>query len=215
MPDSRRKGLPPGVLTRLDGRVKILLLLLACFASQYLPLAWLAGWVVFLACLIATPDVRRGQVGAMLRAGVVYILFWLAMTIGSDVALGGTWTQALAGAVPLGLRLLALTLTGIVYMGVSMPLETGRAVSWFLFPFFGERAWKPALLVALTAWYLPLTLRLAGQVRAGMRARGLALPRYRRAFLMVGASLRILERTASELSVGLASRRLDDWRSWR
>lgn len=215
MADSRRKSPPPGMLARLDGRLKILLMLAACFAGQYLPLGWLAVWVGILGCLLAVPDVRRGRVRGMLRAGVVYILFWLAMTVGSHVAMGGAWRESALDAIPLGLRLLALTLTGIVYIGVSMPLETGRAVAWFLHPLLGRRAWKPALLVALTAWFLPLTLRLAGQVRAGMRARGLRLPWRRRAFLLVGTSLRILERIASELAVGITSRRLDDWRSWQ
>jgi biotin transport system permease protein len=102
----------------------------------------------------------------------------------------------------------------MAFVGLTTPMETGRAAAWFLRPFLGHAAWKPALCIALTAWFLPLTMRLSGQVRSGMRSRGLRLPWRRRVILLVGASLRILEKTAGEVAVGLASRRLDDWRSW-
>lgn len=150
----------------------------------------------------------------MLRSGLVFIAFWLAMTAGSDWVLGKGAGKAIVAALPLCGRLLALTLVGVVFVGLSSPLETGRAAAWFMRPLLGRRVWKPALGIALTAWFLPLTLRVAGEVRAGLRARGLTLPLWKRLFLMAGAGLRILERTAGELAVGLASRRLDDWRSW-
>lgn len=215
MTASRRPAPPPGRLRRLDGRAKIILLVAACFLCQYLPEPWLILWLAVLAALFLIRDMRAAGVTAMLRGGLYFILFWLAMTIGSDLLAGKTLQTAVAASLPLGGRLLSLTLVGMAFVGLSSPLETGRAAAWFLRPFVGQWAWKPALAIALTAWFLPQTLRLAGEVSAGMRARGLRLPLRTRLFLLVGTSLRILERKAAELAVGLASRRLDDWRSWR
>lgn len=215
MTASRRPAPPPGRLRRLDGRVKIILLVAACFLCQYLPESWLIPWLAALAALFLIRDMRAAGITAMLRGGLYFILFWLAMTIGSDLLAGKTLQNAVSASLPLGGRLLSLTLVGMAFVGLSSPLETGRAAAWFLRPFVGQRAWKPALAIALTAWFLPQTLRLAGEVSAGMRARGLRLPLRTRLFLLVGTSLRILERKAAELAVGLASRRLDDWRSWR
>lgn len=213
MPE-RRPAQPPGPLKRLDGRVKLVLLIAACFVCQYIPVAALPLWLAVLGMLFLNREMRSGNVGLMLRSGAVFIMFWLVMTAGSDMVLGkGVWASV-AAAMPLCGRLLALTLVGVAFVGLSSPLETGRAAAWFMRPVLGRRVWKPALGIALTAWFLPLTLRVAADVRGGMRARGLVLPFGKRVFLVVGAGLRILERTAGELAVGLASRRLDDWRSW-
>lgn len=205
---------PPGPLRRLDGRAKLLLLITACFVCQYVPALWLPVWIAVLAALLANREMRSGSVGLMLRSGLVFIAFWLFMTAGSDWALGKDLGESIVAALPLCGRLLALTLVGVAFVGLSSPLETGRAAAWFMRPFFGRKVWKPALGIALTAWFLPLTLRVSGEVRAGLRARGLSLPLRKRVLLIAGAGLRILERTAGELAVGLASRRLDDWRSW-
>lgn len=223
----RPKSPAPGRLERLDGRLKLLLLITACFVCQYLPATLLPLWLALLATLFAIPAMRGQNLRAMLHGGVAFILFWLVMTAGSGILQGKDWLAALAAAMPLCGRLLALTLVGTAFVGLASPLETGRAAAWFLRlllrpltqshrrPSAGGRIWKVALAIALTAWFLPLTLRMANDVRAGMRARGLVLPWWKKAFLVVGASLRILERTAEELAVGLGSRRLDDWRSWQ
>lgn len=209
MPEDREP-----LVRRIDGRLKLLLLIAACFLCQYVPEAFLPVWLAALAALFLIPDMRRGGIRAMFFGGLYFMAFWMIMTVGSDLLAGKPLLDALAAALPLGGRLLALTLVGMAFVGLATPMETGRAAAWYMRPFLGHAAWKPALCIALTAWFLPLTLRLSGQVRAGMRARGLRLPWRRRAFLLVGTSLRILERTAAELAVGLASRRLDDWRSW-
>ena len=214
MTDKKRLVPPPRAFFRMDGRVKLFLLIVACFIDQYLPASVLAVWIAAQAALLFAPELRQGQVGVMLRAGLYFILFWLVMTVGSDLLLGKPFAASLEAALPLALRLLGFTLTGIVFVGMSQPLETGRAVAWALRPILGKQAWKPALALALTAWFLPVTLRLTGRVREGMRARGLRLPWHKKASLLLGTSLRILEDMASELAVGLASRRLDDYRSW-
>lgn len=212
--DGQRLLPPPRAFFRMDGRVKLLLLVIACFIDQYLSTTGLLVWLPVQAALLFAPELRQGQSAVMLRAGLYFIAFWLVMTIGSDVLLGKPAAASAVAALPLALRLFAFTLTGIIFVGMAQPLETGRAVAWFLRPVLGRQAWKPALALALTAWFLPVTLRLSGQVRAGMRARGLSLAWHKKATLLMGTSLRILEDMAAELAVGLASRRLDDYRSW-
>lgn len=206
---------PSGWPRRLDPRAKLLLLLSACLVCQYLPAAWLPLWLVGLAGLFLIRDMRRANVLAMLRGAIVFTAFWLLMKVGTDMVWDGLpLMTALTGSLPLCGRLAALALIGVAFVGLSSPMETGRAAAWFIRPFAGANAWKPALVVAFTAWFLPLTLRLAADVNAGIRARGLRLSWRKKAFLLVGTSLRILEHKAAELAVGLASRRLDDRRSW-
>lgn len=212
--DFRSPARAPSRLRRLDGRVKLLLLIASCFASQYLPEALLPVWLLALATLFRAREMRTPGVLSMLRGGAWFIAFWLAVKVAADVAWGGTWGTALAGGLPLGARLFALTLVGMAAVGFSSPVETGRAAAWFMRPFLGKRAWKPAAAVALTAWFLPLTLRLAGDVSLAVRARGVKLSWGKRALLTLGVGLRILDHKAREVAVALASRRFDDYRSW-
>lgn len=256
--DSLRSFPPPGRLRRLDGRPKLLLLIAACFVCQYLPGAWMPLWLAVLSCLFLSREMRVSGVLAMLRGGLYFVGFWFLMKAGMDWLWGTDPRSAVLDALPLAGRLLALTLVGMAFVGLSSPMETGRAFAWFIRPLsekhlwlvslplalaawflpsvagmdvrvpafaaavalplfrfaIGGNAWKLALAVALTAWFLPLTLRLAADVAAGMRARGLRLPWRKKALVVVGTSLRILEHKAWELAVGLASRRLDDCRTW-
>lgn len=215
MVDARAPSPPPGRLARLDARLKLFLLAAVCIACQCLPPVLLPAWLALLATLFLAREMRSVEVRTMLRAGLYFIGFWLLMTCGSDLLLDKGWRETLAAALPLGGRLLSLALVGMAFVGLSSPVETGLAAAWYAGPFLGKRAWKPVLAVVLVAWFLPLTLRVAGEVAAGLRARGLRPSWWRRAVLVFGASLRILERRADELAVGIASRRLDDWRSWR
>lgn len=212
---ARRAAPSPSPLRRMDGRIKLLLLLAACFVCQYVPETLLPLWLLALAGLFAVREMRSAGVMTMLRGAAFFIAFWLVMKMGTDILWDGmAWRAALRGALPLCGRLAALTLVGMAFIGLSSPMETGRAAAWFIRPLAGRRVWKPALAVALVAWFLPLTLRLAGDVNAGMRARGLRLPFFKRVFVIIGTALRILEHKAEEIAVGLASRRLDDYRSW-
>lgn len=201
-------------LRHIDGRLKMLLLMAACFITQYLPDLWLIAWLVILGGLFLPRTMRMAETRAIVRGGLIFTFFWLAMKAGSDLFEGAAPTAALTAALPLAGRLVALTLVGAAYVGLSSPVEIAKAAAWFLRPILGRRAWKPALAVALTAWFLPRIVRLAGEVSAAMRARGLTLPWRTKAVLLVGTSLRILFGQADELAVGLASRRLDDYRSW-
>ena len=202
-------------LRRLDARLKILLLMAACFVTQYLPDELILSWLAALAWLFVTREMRSARIRGMLRGAVAFVLFWVAMKTVSDVIGGMNIIDALAGAAPIGGRLAALSLIGMGFTALSSPVEIGRAVAWYLRFLIGDRAWKPALAVALTAWFLPQTLRLAGQARASIQSRGLKLSWWKRVYVVVGTALRILDGKASELAVALASRRLDDGLAWR
>lgn len=199
----------------IDPRLQLLLLLAACFICQYIPAFLLPVWLVALA-LLFVPVRRRGRMfRLMLRGGLWFIAFWLVMTVGSDLVGGKSFGEAFRNGLPLAGRLLALTFVGIAHVEYSSPVQTGKACAWFFRPLFGERAWRPALAVALTAWFLPRSLALIGDVRGAMQARGLRLGWRQSVVLGVGTGLRILETKAAEVAVGLASRRGDDARAWR
>lgn len=205
---------PPGRLRRLDGRVKLALLLAFCFVTQGLPDAWLAPWLAALCLLFLNREMRAAPMRAMLRGGLFFSLFWFIMKAASDAMGTASLADAAWAALPLAARLFAFALVGMGFVGLSSPVEIGRSAAWYLGFAAGRRAWKPALAIALTAWFLPQTLRLASDVRTAIRARGLRLSWRDKALIIVGVSLRILERKADELAVGLASRRVDDYRSW-
>lgn len=214
----KNKNVPPEAPPppfMLDGRLLLLLLIAACFVCQYIPAGLLPAWLLLLACLFIPKKMRNDATRRMLRGGAFFVLFWFAMVALSDLTAGKGWRESAAAALPLGARLFALTLVGTAYAGYVSPVTTGKAAARFLRPLLGRPAWRPALAIALTAWFLPQALRLSSDVRLAMRARGLALPWRRRALLVVGTSLRILEAKADELAVGLASRYLDDERTWR
>lgn len=201
-------------MRRMDGRVKLLLLVGACFLAQYLPDAWLPCWLAALAATFLAREMRTATVLSMLRGGITFIFFWLSFKAVTDILWGGSWPAVFWDGLPLAGRLFALTLIGTAFVGLSSAMETGRAAAWFMHPVLGRWAWKPALAVALTAWFLPTTLRLAGDVSASIRARGLLLPWRKKILLIIGTSLRILDHRTGELAVGLASRRMDDYRTW-
>jgi ABC-type cobalt transport system, permease component CbiQ and related transporters len=214
MPE-RLHAQPPGRIRRLDARIKLLALIVLCFATQYSPDVFLPLWLGALALLFFIREMRSETVRPLARGAFGFILFWLVMKIGSDMAGGAPAMDAIVLALPLGERLLALSVIGMAFVGLSSPIETGRAVAWCIGPVLGKEAWKPALVIALTAWFLPMTLRLAGDVTKSIRARGLVMPRRKRIVVIIGTALRILEKRAAELAVGLASRRVDDYRTWR
>lgn len=198
----------------MDGRAQLALLLASCFATQYLPDGLLPFWLAFLGLLFLLPAARGGAAGSMLKGGVYFTLFWLAMKAGSDAFGGMGIAASLLSGLPLAGRLLALTVIGAIFVAVASPLAIGRAVAWFLSPLLGRNAWKPALAIALTAWFLPQTLKVSADILAAMRARGLRLSWRRKALLLAGALLRILERRAAEVAIGLASRGLDNSRTF-
>ncbi len=206
----RRHAPPPGWLRRLDGRIKMLMLIAACFVTQYIADIWLPLWLALLACLFTVREMRTGRVLALARGAFWFTLFWLVMKVGSDLMGGKEPMEALLGGLPLAGRLAALSIIGMAFIGLSSPIETGRAFAWFIKPLAGKWAWKPALVIALTAWFLPITLRLAGDVAGSIRSRGLIMPWRKKVLLIIGTALRILEHTAAELAVGLVSRRVGD-----
>ncbi len=200
---------------RLDGRLKLPLLLAACFVCQFLPAHFLPLWLLAVAVAFRAPETRTRERRLMLGSAVYFILFWLCMTLASNAIGGVSWAAGLMAALTLGGRMLALTGVGILFSAWSSPVETGRAAAWFLYPLTGEKSWKFAVAIALTAWFFPLILRQVPEIREGMRTRGLRLP-WRRAFpLMVMRVLHSMEQKAAEVAVALASRRLDDPARWR
>ena len=202
-------------VSRLDSRLKAAMLFGASFLTQYFPPWALPLWLAVLACLFLRREMRAAEALAMLRGAAVFAAAWFAMLFPCLAwQYSGDVAAASAAALPMAGRLLAWAVLGMAFARFSPPIETGRAAAWFLRPFLGGRAWRAGLALALVAWFLPATLHLVGDVNAAIRARRLSLPWRRRVFLVAGTALRLMEKKAWELALGLASRRLDQDRAW-
>ena len=204
----------PAEPSRLDPRLKILLLLAGSFAIQYLPAAYLPLAPVLMSGFFLFREMRTEAAVRMARGGFFFALFWLAVMIAASAGEKGGLGSALLAALPFTARLASLSIAGIAFARLSPPVETGRAVAWFARPFAGNRAWRIGLALALVAWYLPTILRLAGDVRTAMRARRLKPTWRQQARLIPGTALRLMGKKADALALGLASRKLDDDRAW-
>ncbi|MDR0361896.1 MAG: hypothetical protein LBJ46_04315 [Planctomycetota bacterium] len=204
-----------GTARRLDARLKVLLLLGCSILTQYLDGLQAAVWLAFLCCLFLLRDLRTGMAMRLFRGGAVFAAFWFLVQFFASAFDGVELVAAAEEALPFAGRLIALVVLGIAFVSLTPPVQTGKAVTWFLTPFLRGNAWKAGLALALVSWFLPNCLGLVGKAGDAARMRGLALPVRTRARLAVGAALRTLETQADLIALGLASRRLDRPRVWR
>lgn len=212
MPDSPRPFVQPA---RLDARIKLLLLLTASFITQYQPDWFLPIWLLGLSGLFAHREMRTSAAIAMVRGGAVFAAVWFMMLFIYLLWSGAVAADAARYALSMAARLLALALAGAAFARLSPPIDTGRAASWFLRPFLGRHAWKAGLSLALVAWFLPTALRLLGEVNAAMKMRRIKTGWRKKSLLLCGTALRLMEKKAWELALGLTSRELDRDGVWR
>ncbi len=195
---------------KLDARIKLLLLLAASFITQYQAEWFLPIWLVLVCGLFIHPEMRTMEARRMLRGGVVFSLFWFLMVVAYLVwDMDGNLTGAAWQALPMTLRILTLTIAGTAFVRLTSPLESGKAAAWFLRPFLGKRAATVGLALALVAWFLPIALRLVGDINASLKARHVKLGLFRKIFLVSGTALRLMEKKAWELALGICSRKVD------
>lgn len=205
----------PRTVSRLDARIKIALLLAGSFATQYLPPAWLPFWLAALCLLYLHREMRTAEAYAMTRGAAIFSVVWLALLYIYLAWQAGGKPGAFLSALAFTGRLAAWALMGIAFTRLSPPVETGKAVTWFLRPFFGDKAWRAGLGLALVAWFLPLGLHLVADINGSLRMRRIILPWRKKIFLITGTALRLMEKKAWELALGIASRRLDSSQTWR
>jgi hypothetical protein len=197
---------------KLDARLKLVLLLVVSFITQYQAEWFLPLWLVLLCGLFIHPEMRTLEARRMLRGGLVFSLFWFVMVAAYLVwDMGGDAAAAARLALPMTIRILSLAIAGTAFVRLSSPLESGRAAAWFLRPFIGRRAATAGLALALVAWFLPIALRLVGDISASLKARHVRLGLFRKAFLVSGTALRLMEKKAWELALGISSRKMEDF----
>lgn len=197
---------------RVDARLKLILLLVASFITQYQAEWFLPFWLLLLCGLFIHPEMRTLEARRMLRGGLVFSLFWFVMVMAYLAwDMDGNVTAAAWLALPMTLRILALTIAGTAFVRLASPLESGRAAAWFLRPFIGRRAATAGLALALVAWFLPIALRLVGDINASLKARHVRLGLLRKVFLVSGTALRLMEKKAWELALGISSRKLEEF----
>jgi energy-coupling factor transporter transmembrane protein EcfT len=200
---------------RLDPRLKILFPLGGSILTQYLGGACLAAWLAALCLLLPLRDLRTRTAVRLLRGGAAFGVFWFFAQMLASLFNGKGVADSALDALPFTARLLALAILGIAFVSVTPPAQTGKAATWYLRPFAGEKAWKAGLALALAGWFLPKCLDLVARTGDAARARGLALAWRDRMRFGVGTTVRILEKQAELLADGLAARRLDSPEVWK
>lgn len=176
---------------------------------------WVAGLagllLVALVSLTATQPVER----AMMRSLTWFVLFWVALKAVLDGISGLPFTDIVAAALILGLRLGALLLLGLTLAQSTSPRGLGMAVTWALGPFVGrERAWKTALSLALMIHFLPLCLSTIERIRESMTLRCPGCSLRQRLTLIPQAVLRSLGQKTWNQTLAVAGRRLDTAEAW-
>ncbi len=203
-------------LARLDPRVRIIVLFTASCLAQYLTGLEAAVWLALLSLLFLHREMRSAAAWSMLRGAFIFAAVWFTMLFAYLIWQNrGDVPKTINEALPMAGRLLALAVIGIAFSRLSPPVETGKAIAWFLRPFVGQRAWKAGLALALVAWFLPEALDMAAKVNASLTLRGVTLSWRKKAVLIPGTVLRIMEKQAAAMAISLASRRLDQDRVWR
>lgn len=201
-------------------------------------LAWFAPWpclfLFFSLALLSANSAYKFLPGGrpLLKACVFFALFWVLsfflLQLWEQWGRDGAVQSALAGAIILGGRLLAvLGMTFLLPLCLS-PVSMGRALTWYL-----ERpalllrgglrdkalqaAWKSGLALAVMAAFLPRTWRILRGLSQTMRLRAPQLKTHRRFWLLGLAALRVLGAQTWDMSVSITARGLyrpEPW-SWR
>ncbi len=157
---------------------------------------------------------ERGRL-RLLRAGALFALFWTLAACLLGLWQGLDWLPALERGFWLGLRLFLLLLLGLALALGSSARELGLGLSWYLRPFLRERAWLPALALALMLHFLPLTLQTLFTVRRMDALRAPQRPLWLRWSLQAQTALRVLAQSAWQQTMALAARGLDSPEAWQ
>ena len=201
-------------LQNFDPRLKILLGLGLGISVWHSGPLGLGLHFVLLLCLALLPGLRpamaRGPRQVLSFAGL-----WALAVVALRLVDGLRFSAALAEAGVLGLRLGTLMLLGLVLAASSSPRSLGLGWAALLRPVLRQRAWTVALALALMLDYLPLVLRVLGQVRQTVRRRGAGLSLFSKMSLLAAAGVRAVGLTTWRRATALAARGLDHPGAWR
>ncbi len=162
--------------------------------------------------LAAGPD-RRGTL-RIARGVLLFALSWSGVAFLLELAGSAPMEQAVQSSGTLAMRLLTVSALGICLVSTASPRALALAMSWYLRPLLGKRAWEAALALGLMIHFLPLALATLNESREAVRLR---LPRCslrRRTTLVISSALRRLTQKSWDQAVAVASRRLDRPEVW-
>ncbi|MFH1915339.1 MAG: cobalt transporter [Pseudomonadota bacterium] len=204
-----------GLVRGLDPRLKLGMALLLG------PTLWLMGLVQAAVCAVAllciATALASGQHlgGRMVRGLLVFVIFWVAVKAGLDVASGMEWSQVVAGAGDLAVRLTALLLLGLSLALSASARALGLAVAWAVRPVAGgECAWKLALSLALMVHFLPMCLATVAEVRQTLARRCPRCGFFLRMTVIPQAVIRALGQKTWNQTLAVAGRGLDGPLAW-
>lgn len=163
-------------------------------------------------CAGLTGFLRRNL--AAFRTYALFTCFWMAAKLAMDWLRGVDPVTSLPDTGLLGARLAVTLGLGLALAQSTSTHRLGLAVSWWLRPVLGKRAWKAALGLALMVRFLPLAWESGRQLRLAMRLRGARLPWHRRALLLPTALLRVMAQKTWQQAMALSARGLDRAEAW-
>lgn len=209
-----RAGAAPVSYTPRDARPALIAAAAAGICVwQYSPPALIAAVLVIFLLVIRQPDyVRKGR-GIVRQArrfavgmGMVKAGFDLLGGVEASTALfnGALITGRLLGAVGIGLAL-------FLYCG---PRGLCLAMTWYLRPLLGKRAWRVGLAAALVVHFLPMVFLLVHECTRQIRFRLPQANYFRRLGILARAVLRQLAQKTWSQSAALVARGLDTAQPW-
>ncbi|MFV0423903.1 hypothetical protein [Oleidesulfovibrio sp.] len=225
-PSARR----PDILSSLDPRAK---LVCAGFLGV---LVWQAAtpvlvcYALFVASLFAISHNINASHLPMLRSYLWFVILWAAIKLCIDAAgltpaaqllfpqhaaFADRIQLALPAAGVFALRLLILIGIGLLLTLSGSSRSLGLALSWFLRPVLGKRAWHMALSLSLMIHFLPLIQQTTAQVRHAIRLRNPACSKLRCWLLLPQATLRVMSQKTWTQTVAVAARGLDSPEAWK
>ncbi len=124
-------------------------------------------------------------------------------------------TAPLAASALLFTRLLLLMFTALCLTALCSPRAVGLALSWYLRPLLGNKAWQPALTIALMAQYLPLVFLYLEQINTAARIRGIPTSGLAYWQYAIPHLFKLLHMRSYAGAMAIASRRLDTPDAWQ
>ena len=158
-------------------------------------------------------DIRAAN-QKVVRTFAFFVFIWMGIKLIFDLIGGAGLVPASLRAGELGLRLLVLLLLGLALALSTSPRGLGLALSWFLRPVLGKKAWQAALALALMVHFLPLTWQTFDTVRTTISLRAPRLSWPRRVLLLAQAAMRALSQKTWNQTVAIAARGLDSPGAW-
>lgn len=210
--DADRPPLPLAV--RFDTRAALLV------ALAFGVLAWRTGPAGLALYALGTAWVCAGLAGflrrnlAAFRTYLLFTLFWMAAKLAMDWLRGMDPAASLPETGMLGARLAVTLCLGLALAQSASTRRLGLAVSWWLRPVLGKRAWKTALGLALMIRFLPLAWESGRQLKLALRLRGTRLSWWRRSLLLPTALLRVVAQKTWQQAMALSARGLDRAEAW-